>query len=64
MMSVPSEDNVFWRRLKGVPNKIEAVGAKALCETDAEPYSQMQCLCGFLRAHFQRDFCMAPTTTD
>ena len=31
------EDNVFWRRLKGVPNKIEAVGAKALCETDAEP---------------------------
>jgi predicted metal-dependent enzyme (double-stranded beta helix superfamily) len=31
------EDNVFWRRLKGVPNKIEAVGAKALCEMDAEP---------------------------
>lgn len=31
------EDNVFWRRLKGMPNKIEAVGAKALCETDAEP---------------------------
>src|SRR5262244_38312 len=31
------EDNVFWRRLKGVPNKIEAVGAKALCETNAEP---------------------------
>jgi hypothetical protein len=30
------EDNVFWRRLKGVPNKIEAVGAKALCEMDAE----------------------------
>ena len=22
------EDNVFWRRLKGVPNKIEAVGAR------------------------------------
>jgi predicted metal-dependent enzyme (double-stranded beta helix superfamily) len=31
------EDNVFWRRLKGAPNKIEAVGAKALCEMDAEP---------------------------
>jgi predicted metal-dependent enzyme (double-stranded beta helix superfamily) len=31
------EDNVFWRRLKGLPNKIEAVGAKALCEMDAEP---------------------------
>jgi predicted metal-dependent enzyme (double-stranded beta helix superfamily) len=31
------EDNVFWRRLKGTPNKIEAVGAKALCEMDAEP---------------------------
>ena len=31
------EDNVFWRRLKGMPNKVEAVGAKALCEMDAEP---------------------------
>ena len=31
------EDNVFWRRLKGTPNKIEAAGAKALCEMDAEP---------------------------
>jgi len=31
------EDNVFWRRVKGTPNKIEAAGAKALCEKDAEP---------------------------
>jgi predicted metal-dependent enzyme (double-stranded beta helix superfamily) len=31
------EDNIFWRRVPGTPNKIEAVGAKALCETDAEP---------------------------
>ena len=31
------EDNIFWRRVRGTPNKIEAVGAKALCETDAEP---------------------------
>src|ERR1700742_4716354 len=31
------EDNVFWRRIKGTPNKIEAAGAKALCERDAEP---------------------------
>jgi predicted metal-dependent enzyme (double-stranded beta helix superfamily) len=31
------EDNVFWRRLTGRPNKIEAAGAKALCEMDAEP---------------------------
>lgn len=31
------EDNVFWRRVKGTPNKIEAAGAKALCEMDAEP---------------------------
>ena len=31
------EDNVFWRRVKGTPNKIEAAGAKALCATDAEP---------------------------
>jgi predicted metal-dependent enzyme (double-stranded beta helix superfamily) len=31
------EDNVFWRRVKGTPNKIEAAGAKALCEADAEP---------------------------
>ena len=31
------EDNVFWRRVKGTSNKIEAAGAKALCEMDAEP---------------------------
>ena len=31
------EDNVFWRRVKETPNKIEAAGAKALCEMDAEP---------------------------
>jgi predicted metal-dependent enzyme (double-stranded beta helix superfamily) len=31
------EDNIFWRRVHGSPNKIEAAGAKALCETDAEP---------------------------
>jgi predicted metal-dependent enzyme (double-stranded beta helix superfamily) len=30
------EDNVFWRRVKGTPNKIEAASAKALCELDAE----------------------------
>jgi predicted metal-dependent enzyme (double-stranded beta helix superfamily) len=31
------EDNIFWRRVRGTPNKIEAAGAKALCETEAEP---------------------------
>jgi predicted metal-dependent enzyme (double-stranded beta helix superfamily) len=31
------EDNVFWRRVKGTPNKIEAAGAKALRAMDAEP---------------------------
>ena len=31
------EDNIFWRRVRGAPNKIEAAGAKALCEKDAEP---------------------------
>src|SRR5262249_35467063 len=31
------EDNVFWRRVRGTPNKIEAAGARALCEPDAEP---------------------------
>ena len=30
------EDNVFWRRVKGTPNKIEAADAKALCAMDAE----------------------------
>jgi predicted metal-dependent enzyme (double-stranded beta helix superfamily) len=31
------EDNIFWRRVPGAPDKIEAAGAKALCERDAEP---------------------------
>jgi predicted metal-dependent enzyme (double-stranded beta helix superfamily) len=31
------EDNIFWRRLQGTPNKVEAVGAKALSEGDVEP---------------------------
>jgi predicted metal-dependent enzyme (double-stranded beta helix superfamily) len=31
------EDNIFWRRVRGMPNRIEAAGAKALCERDAEP---------------------------
>ncbi len=32
------EDNIFWRRLPGGQGgKLEAVGAKALCEKDAEP---------------------------
>jgi len=31
------EDNVFWRRVKGTSNKIEAAGAKALGAMDAEP---------------------------
>jgi predicted metal-dependent enzyme (double-stranded beta helix superfamily) len=31
------EDNIFWRRVREAPNKIEAVGAKALSEGDAEP---------------------------
>ena len=31
------EDNIFWRRVRGTPNRIEAVGAKALCAKDAEP---------------------------
>jgi predicted metal-dependent enzyme (double-stranded beta helix superfamily) len=31
------EDNVFWRRVKGMPNKIEAAGAKALSAAQAEP---------------------------
>jgi predicted metal-dependent enzyme (double-stranded beta helix superfamily) len=29
------EDNIFWRRIPG--NRVEAAGAKALCEKDAEP---------------------------
>ena len=31
------EDNIFWRRIPGAPNKIEAAGAKSLCERDAVP---------------------------
>jgi predicted metal-dependent enzyme (double-stranded beta helix superfamily) len=32
------EDNIFWRRgLGGQGGKLEAAGAKALCEKDAEP---------------------------
>jgi predicted metal-dependent enzyme (double-stranded beta helix superfamily) len=31
------EDNIFWRRVAGVANRVEAAGAKALCERDAEP---------------------------
>jgi len=32
------EDNIFWRRVPGSQGgKLEAVGAKALCEGDAEP---------------------------
>jgi predicted metal-dependent enzyme (double-stranded beta helix superfamily) len=32
------EDNIFWRRLGDGPgSKVEAAGAKALCEKDAEP---------------------------
>ena len=31
------EDNIFWQRIPGAPNRIEAAGAKALCERDAVP---------------------------
>ena len=32
------EDNIFWRRVCGCQGgQLEAVGAKALCERDAEP---------------------------
>jgi len=32
------EDNIFWRRIPtGTGSKVEAAGAKALCEKDAEP---------------------------
>ena len=32
------EDNIFWRRVPGGEGgKLEAAGAKALCERDAEP---------------------------
>jgi predicted metal-dependent enzyme (double-stranded beta helix superfamily) len=30
------EDNIFWRRVPGGAGKVEAAGAKALCEKDAE----------------------------
>ena len=29
------EDNIFWRRIPGASNRIEAAGAQALCERDA-----------------------------
>ena len=31
------EDNIFWRRIPGIPGKVEAAGAKALSVGDAEP---------------------------
>jgi len=32
------EDNIFWRRIPGSENgQVEAAGARALCEKDAEP---------------------------
>jgi predicted metal-dependent enzyme (double-stranded beta helix superfamily) len=32
------EDNIFWRRIPGSENgRLEAAGARALCERDAEP---------------------------
>ncbi|HVN69901.1 MAG TPA: hypothetical protein VMU38_09680 [Candidatus Binatia bacterium] len=31
------EDNVFWRRLPGEARKVEAAGAKSLCDSDAVP---------------------------
>lgn len=31
------EDNVFWRRLPGERYRVEAVGAKSLCDKDALP---------------------------
>ena len=31
------EDNIFWRRIPGEGGRVEAAGAKALCERDAEP---------------------------
>jgi predicted metal-dependent enzyme (double-stranded beta helix superfamily) len=29
------EDNIFWRRIPNTPHKVEAAGARALCERDA-----------------------------
>ena len=35
------EDNIFWRRLPGDPaGRVEAAGARSLCEKDAEPLGQ------------------------
>ena len=31
------EDNIFRRRVPGHPDKVEAAGARALCEKDAQP---------------------------
>jgi len=31
------EDNIFWRRVPGSNGLVEAAGARALCEKDAEP---------------------------
>lgn len=31
------EDNVFWRRLPGDAHRVEAAGAKSLCDKDAVP---------------------------
>ena len=31
------EDNIFWRRIPGSGGRVEAAGAKALCEKDTEP---------------------------
>lgn len=31
------EDNIFWRRIPGAPNRIEAAGARALCAKDVVP---------------------------
>jgi predicted metal-dependent enzyme (double-stranded beta helix superfamily) len=31
------EDNIFWRRIPGSNGKVDAAGARALCEKDAEP---------------------------
>jgi predicted metal-dependent enzyme (double-stranded beta helix superfamily) len=31
------EDNIFWRRVRGAQGKVEAAGAKSLCEKDTEP---------------------------
>ena len=31
------EDNIFWRRIPGSGGRVQAAGAKALCERDVEP---------------------------